>query len=182
MRLFKSFRADLEDLFRTTTRARVWDESRNLEFYSKLNELWSLHTGSRFQGLGWERQGRGSNFQELANSLVRVLDAQAVTRDRVVKAEIDRLHHRGVNTRGALLSEMLCQFFPTQYHVLDKPVREWLQNTDVARIRGATEGANYIRSARLLRIALSRAKGYPAKNLAELDAIIWLESNPNSRF
>ncbi|WP_248795882.1 phospholipase D family protein [Pseudomonas sp. MWU13-2105] len=182
MRLFKSVRPDLETLFRTTARARAWNPSRNLDFYGNLNELWSLHTGSRFQGLGWERHGRGSNFQELARSLVRILDAQVVSRDRVVKVEIDRLHHIGVNTRGALLSEMLCQFFPKQYHVLNKPVRDWLRDSSLDRVRGATEGENYIRCARLFRIALERAKDYPAKNIAQLDALIWLESNPDSEF
>jgi len=182
MRLFKSVRPDLETLFRTTARARAWNPSRSLDFYANLNELWSLHTGSRFQGLGWERQGRGSNFQELARSLVRILDAQVVSRDRVVKVEIDRLRHNGVNTRGALLSEMLCQFFPTQYHVLDKPVKDWLRHSDLDRVGGATEGENYIRSARLFRIALNRAKDYPAKNIGELDALIWLQSNPDAEF
>ncbi|WP_432669614.1 restriction endonuclease PLD domain-containing protein [Pseudomonas umsongensis] len=182
MRLFKSVKPDLETLFRTTAQVHAWNPSRNLDFYVKLNEIWSLDIGTRFQGRGWERQGRSSNFQELAKSLVRILDAQEVSRDRLVKVEIDRLHRIGVNTRGALLSEMLCQCFPTQYHVLDKPVREWLRDTDLDRIRGATEGANYIRSARLFRIALNRAKNYPAKNIAELDALIWLQSNPDSEF
>ena len=113
---------------------------------------------------------------------MRILDAQVVSRDRVVKVEIDRLRHNGVNTRGALLSEMLCQFFPTQYHVLDKPVKDWLRHSDLDRVGGATEGENYIRSARLFRIALNRAKDYPAKNIGELDALIWLQSNPDAEF
>lgn len=182
MRLFKQIKSDLENHFRTAARARLWGENKNLAFYVRLNYLWSLNTGNRFQGLGWERQGRGSNFQELARRMVRVMDAKTLSRDRVVRGEIDRLRQLGVNTRGALFSEMLCQFFPTQYYVLNSPIRHWLQGTGVARTRGATQGVNYIRSARLLRTALSRAKDYPAKNLAELDAIIWLENNPNAPF
>lgn len=179
---FKTVKPDLESLFRTTAASRTWNPSRNLGFYTTLNALWSFDIGSRFQGRGWERQGRGSNFKELAKSLVRILDAQYVSRDRVVRVEIDRLHSIGLTTRGALLSEMLCQFFPKQYHVLNEPVRDWLRDSGLDRVRSATEGENYIRCARLFRIALDRTEDYPAKNIAQLDALIWLESNPDSEF
>jgi hypothetical protein len=182
MQLFAEFKTSLENHFRSAARAKVWDADDSLHFYITLNELWSLHIGNRFQGLGWERQGRGSNFQELSKSMVSVLDARDLSRDRVVKVEIDRLRQLDVNTRGALFSEMLCQFFPDQYHVLNKPIKSWLQDTGIAHVRGATQGADYIRSARLLRAALNRAKKYPVKNLAELDALIWLQSNPDSPF
>ncbi|WP_122297956.1 phospholipase D family protein [Pseudomonas syringae group genomosp. 3] len=182
MRKFEQVRPSLEALFRKSAKVKVWDDSQNLKFYSEINTFWSFPTGARFQGLGWERQGRGSNFQEFARSLVHIIDASELPRDGVVGREIDRLHDLGVSTRGALLSEMLCQFFPTQYHVLDRPVREWLRDTGVAKIKGASEGANYLRSARLLRTALSLAKRYPAKNIAELDAVIWLAKNPEAQF
>lgn len=177
---FAATRAKLESAFRSASRKKNWDGSDSLKFYDTLNSLWSYYEGNRFQGAGWERQGRSSNFQELARSVVRVLDASEISRDRVVRLEIDRLATEGVSTRGALFSEMLCQFFPDDYYVLNSPIRHWLQGTGVSKVRGATQGANYIRSARLLRIALSRAKKYPAKNLAELDAVIWRHRNPDT--
>ncbi|WP_049273597.1 phospholipase D family protein [Pseudomonas putida] len=180
MLAFSAIRSQLEKEFRSASEKKRWGVNDSLRFYNTLNSLWSYYKGNRFQGAGWERQGRSSNFQELARSVVSVLDATEISRDRVVRLEIDRLATLGVSTRGALFSEMLCQFFPDDYYVLNSPIRHWLQGTGVSKIRGATQGANYIRSARLLRIALSRAKKYPAKNLAELDAVIWRHRNPDA--
>lgn len=180
MRQFTRIRSDLEKAFQAAAAKKNWRESDNNRFYDHLNDLWSHHRGNRFQGAGWERQGKNSNFQELAISVVRVLKATEISRDRVVMLEIDRLDSIGITTRGALFSEMLCQFFPKRYYVLNSPIREWLGGTGVDTVRGASQGANYIRSARLLRVALSRAKTYPAKNLAELDAVIWRQRNPNA--
>ncbi|VVP61272.1 hypothetical protein PS870_06302 [Pseudomonas fluorescens] len=179
MREFAKFRSDLDKAFRAASDKKNWRASDDARFYDQLNGLWSHYRRNRFQGAGWERQGKSSNFQELAISVVRVLKATEMSRDRVVRLEIDRLDSAGVTTRGALFSEMLCQFFPKRYYVLNGPIREWLQGTGVDTVRGASQGANYIRSARLLRVALSRAKTYPAKNLAELDAVIWRQRNPN---
>ena len=178
IKLFRKEKGALETLFRKTARARAWSEERNLGFYNELNSRWVFgEGGSRFQGAGWERQGKGSNFHELAKSIVRVLDAEDFKRDDIVSAEIDRLGEEGVTTRGALFSEMLCQFFPQRYHLIDQPVYDWLESTGTRSQWGATEGVKYISSARLLRTALKQAKNYPAKNLAELDAIIWLAVN-----
>lgn len=180
MREFSKTRSDLEKAFRAAAIKKNWSEKDNTKFYDQLNDLWCHHRNNRFQGAGWERQGKSSNFQELAKSVVRVFDATEMSRDRVVRLEIDRLDSAGVTTRGALFSEMLCQFFPDRYHVLNDPIRQWLQGTNADTVRGASQGANYIRSARLLRVALSRAKTYPAKNLAQLDAVIWRQRNPNT--
>ncbi|OSR65085.1 hypothetical protein BV326_05445 [Pseudomonas syringae pv. actinidiae] len=179
MREFARYRSDLVKAFRAAADKKKWDTSDDTRFYDQLNGLWSHYRRNRFQGAGWERQGKSSNFQELARSVVRVLEATEMSRDRAVRLEIDRLDSAGIATRGALFSEMLCQFFPKRYYVLNGPIREWLQGTGVDTVRGASQGANYIRSARLLRVALSRAKTYPAKNLAELDAVIWRQRNPN---
>lgn len=180
MRLFKQDKAYLEDLFRESSRARTWNDIRNQKFYDDLKSHWHFgDDGSRFQGAGWERLGKGSNFKEFSKSLVRVFDADQAARDQVVVYEIDRLSDLKITTRGALFSEMLCQFFPERYYVIDKPVSDWLGTTEASAPRGASEGVRYIHSARLLRAALDRAKGYPAKNLAELDAIIWLAVNQN---
>jgi len=180
--MFSRAKNDLVDLFSKAKRARVWQLDRNEEFYWALKELWSYEAGNRFQGAGWERQGKSSDFREFARSLIKVMEAEELSRDAVVSREIDRLKTLDVRTRGALFSEMLCQFFPEDYYVLNKPVKKWLRGTTVSAIRGDSEGSKYIRGARLLRTALARSPKYPAKNLAELDALIWLNSNPESTF
>ena len=111
-------------------------------------------------------------------SLVRVVDAADFYRDDVVTEEIDRLAEEKVPTRGALFSEMLCQFFPNQYHVLDKPVKSWLESTGFTPPARATEGIRYIDLARKLRTPLARTPNHPATNLAELDTVIWLSTQP----
>jgi hypothetical protein len=75
---------------------------------------------------------------------------------------------------------MLCQFYPAQFHLIDKPIKDWLDATGQAPLAGRTEGARYIHAARLLRVALREAKNYPAQNLAELDAIIWRKAHPEA--
>jgi HKD family nuclease len=177
MKVFRKNKAKLVALFRTTSRVRVWNQSRIDEFYFKMSNLWYFgESGSRFQGKGWERKGRNSDFRELAKSLVRVLDAPFAARDRVVIQEINRLTDIRIPTRGALFSEMLCQFFPNYYYVLNSPVRGWFAGLDITFPRGLSIGEQYVNRARLLRAALKRADGYPAENLAELDCLIWFAS------
>src|SRR5690606_24701317 len=147
------------------------------DFYYKLSSLWFFgEEGSRFQGKGWERKGRNSDFRELSKSLVHVLDAPFASRDSVVIREINRLTQLRIPTRGALFSEMLCQFFPKHYFVLNSPVQDWFAGLDFSFPRGLSKGERYVNRARLLRAALDRAENYPAENLAELDCIIWLAS------
>jgi HKD family nuclease len=177
MKIFRRRRAELEALFRTSSRARNWNEARSDDFYYKLSSLWFFgEGGSRFQGKGWERKGRNSDFRELSKSLVHVLDAPFASRDKVVISEIDRLTQLRIPTRGALFSEMLCQFFPKHYFVLNSPVRDWFAGLDFSFPRGLSKGERYVNRARLLRAALDRAENYPAENLAELDCIIWFAS------
>ncbi|MGC8099437.1 phospholipase D family protein [Metapseudomonas otitidis] len=177
MENFRRRRAALEALFRTTSRARNWSEARNDNFYRELSSLWFLgKEGGRFQGKGWERKGRKSDFRELSKSLVHVLDASFASRDSVVINEINRLTQLCIPTRGALFSEMICQFFPKHYFILNSPVQAWFTGLDFSFPRGLSKGEIYVNRARLLRAALDRAENYPAENLAELDCIIWFAS------
>lgn len=177
MKIFRRRKAELEALFRTSSKARNWNEARSDDFYYKLSSLWFFgEEGSRFQGKGWERKGRNSDFRELSKSLVRVLDASFASRDSVVIREINRLTQLRIPTRGALFSEMLCQFFPKHYFLLNSPVLNWFIGLDFSFPRGLSKGERYVNRARLLRAALDRAENYPAKNLAELDCIIWFAS------
>jgi hypothetical protein len=105
--------------------------------------------------------------------LKNVFDAAGADRDRVVVNTIDDLAQKKVPTRGALLSELLCQFFPDRYPVLDEPVRWLTREIKMRWPRGMTEGARYNYLTQTFRSALSQATNYPAKNLAELDTFIW---------
>ena len=173
MRIFNANRDDLEGLFRDAAGAARWSQNRNLAFYDSLRLIWGLDGGSRFQAKGWEIKGKHCDHRELSRSLVRVLDAPEAERDVVVVREINRMSDIFLETRGSLFSEMLCQFFPSVYHVANNPIKGWLRASGLVRPRGLSEGDKYIYAARHLRTALRRTKRYPAKNLAELDALLW---------
>lgn len=144
------------------------------KFYEQLPNYWSGELGDRFQGAGWERQGKDSDFKALSKSYLRILAATEVDRDDVVVVEIDALHQKHVATRKSFLSEMLCLEFPEEYPVLNQPVQDYLAIVDFKAPRGASEGSRYIDLARKLRSSLLQNPGHPAKTLAELDAVIWL--------
>lgn len=144
------------------------------KFYEQLPSYWSGELGDRLQGAGWERQGKDSDFKVLSKGYLRILAATEEDRDDVVEEEIDALHQKHVATRKSFLSEMLCLEFPEEYPVLNKPVQNYLAIVDFKAPRGASEGSRYIDLARKLRSSLLQNPGHPAKNLAELDAVIWL--------
>jgi len=166
---YEKHKANLMNLFRDCAAERV----TNSGFYERLSEYWSADAGDRLQGSGWERTGKGSNFQQLARSFVVVESCDPDERDDVLATEIDRLSVLGVHSRGAFFSEMLCLRFPNLYPVLNNPVWKYLSETGFRAPRGATEGERYIDLALKLRASLRGNPGYPAKNIAELDAIIW---------
>ncbi|SOF00960.1 HKD family nuclease [Burkholderia sp. OK233] len=171
-------RNGLMRLFRRAASASITGQ----QFFEELPEHWSMEIGNRLQGKGWERKGKHADFQELSASFVAILDADERDRDDVVRAELDHLGDRGNPARKAFLSEMLCIRFPDEYPVLNDPVHQFLVQNRFTAPRGSSEGARYIDLAKKLRMALRANPGYPAKNLAELDLLIWASSeyNPNA--
>ena len=167
---YKERRDGIITLFRRCAERKI-DSS---EFYAQLPDYWSYENGDRLQGAGWERQGKGSNFRDLSRSYLKILEAADEERDDVVEEEIDRLKQNQIATRKALLSELLCLEYPTEYPVLNKPVQDYLAEVKFRAPRGASEGARYIDLARKLRFSLLQNPGHPARNLAELDTVIWL--------
>lgn len=151
-------------------------EITNNDFFLKLPTYWGFEKGNRLQGMGWERVGKRANFQQLAKAFLAISQAHKSTRDDVVRRELDVLHKKGNPARAAFFSEMLCLHYPDQYPLLNDPVREFIAKSEYAAPRGATEGARYIDLARKLRTALAADPNYPAKNLAELDLLIWASS------
>jgi HKD family nuclease len=145
------------------------------QFYEQLPQHWSNALGDRLQGTGWEIHGKKADFQALSKSYLKILDATDEDRDDIVAEEIDALRKQRVPTRRAFLSEMLCLEFPEEYPVLNTPVEDYLRAVNYKFVRGASEGSGYIELAKKLRYSLLHNPGHPAKNLAELDTVIWLE-------
>jgi HKD family nuclease len=167
----KQYKEELHKLFASCAEGKI----TSTEFYSKLPKLWSWENGNRLQGMGWERQGKASDFNELSKSFIKILRAKDFERDDVTVREIDRLKNLKVSTRKALFSEMLCLTFPERYPVLNKPVQKYLNAIRFRAPKGASEGARYLDLARKLRSSLAQNPNHPAKSLAELDTVIWLE-------
>lgn len=145
------------------------------EFYPRLLKLWST---SRFQAPGFERQGKGANWREVCGALLAVVRKQLPVddSDRRVADAIDLLKQKRNSLRGAWFSEMLCQFQPDRYPVLNNPVKEWLRQQGVRRGRGVSDGQYYIEIARRLRVAVAQSKAknqsVSARDLAEADLLI----------
>jgi len=167
---YAAVRADIRRLFVHCAGGAISSE----QFYERLPRYWSHDARTRLQGNGWERQGRSSNFKLLAQSFLSIRDAEPAIRDDVVGKEIDALSKAAVASRSAFLSEMLCLEFPSMYPVLNGPVSAYLKSIKFRHPRGATEGAKYINIAKRLRFSLLSNPKHPAKNIAELDAVIWL--------
>lgn len=145
------------------------------EFYESLPDFWSYKVGNRLQGAGWARSGSSSNFKEISDSFIRIMQANDIVRDDIVVSELDRLHDLQHPARKAFFSELLCLTFPQQYPVLNEPVKSYLRDIKFKPPRGASEGAKYIDLAKKLRISLLQNPTHPAKNLAELDSVVWLK-------
>lgn len=173
---YEKHKAGLIRLFRNCANGKISSE----EFYDQLPEHWDFELDNRFQYRGWERKGKGSDFKTLSKSFINILSASDKDRDDIVAEEIDHLCEQQVPTRGSFLSEMLCLRFPGAYPVLNKPVKKYLEEIRLNSPRGASEGAKYIDLAQKLRFALRQNTDYPAKDLAELDTIFWLEYDNKS--
>jgi hypothetical protein len=170
LKVYKKKQAGLMRLFRRCASNEMTSE----QFYNELPKYWSAKANDRLQARGYERKGRDSDFQALSQSFLRILDSADEDRDDIVSSEIDWLREQKVPTRGAFLSEMLCLRFPEVYPVLNQPVQDYLKAVKFNGPRVASEGARFIDLAKKLRASLLQNPGHPAKNLAELDMVIWL--------
>lgn len=167
----ESLKSSLHQYFLNCSKGEI----SSSEFYEILPTVWSWTSGNRFQGMGWERQGKASDFKELSISFIRIKNSNEHDRDDTVVKELDRLKSLKNTARKAFLSEMLCLTYPDKYPVLNKPVYSYLEDIDFRAPKGASEGAAYLDLAKKLRLSLIQDPTHPAKNLAELDAVIWLQ-------
>lgn len=159
----------LNNLFLQCSEGEISSE----QFYETLPEYWSWPSGNRLQGDGWERRGKASDFTELSKSFIRILNASDADRDDVVVKEIDNLKEQKNPSRKAFFSEILCLTYPDKYPVLNKPVHAYLSDIKFKAPKGSSEGAAYLDLAKKLRASIIQNPDHPAKNLAELDTIIW---------
>jgi hypothetical protein len=169
---FEKIRSRLAEVFEKGAVGKISCD----EVCRKLLEMWRFPE-IRFQAPGWERRGVRSNWRLFSTGLSAVLSAKKDERDSIVGASIDEFAKEGLATRKALFSEMLCQFFPDQYPVLNSPIRRWIRIMKFRPARGATEGAAFVDLAQKMRSLLARGeikvRGTRVKNLAELDSVVW---------
>jgi HKD family nuclease len=166
---YEQNRSGLMRLFQDCADGRITSP----EFYDTLPQHWGGTVGGRLQGAGFEIKGKHSDFRALSNSFLKIVNAADDDRDDVAIEEIDRLAEEKIPTRSALLSEMLCLRFPQLFPVVNKPVKNYLRHIKFRPPSGASKGAIYLDLAQKLRVSLGQNRDYPAKSLAELDAIIW---------
>lgn len=170
---FKDIQESLLELMRRCASG----EMKNQQFYKQMYELWGWHE-SRFQGQGFQIRGKQGNWKEICVSLLKILDYSktkplTMDLDNMVKNEIDKLALSKNPNRLGWMSEMLCHFLPDIYPLYNRPVKNWLKHIKYRPPRGASDGVKYIDLTGKLRSALIENKSYPAKNLAELDGVIW---------
>jgi hypothetical protein len=169
---FEPIRDDFEELVRQCADGRLSGNA----FYDWLILNWN-RSEWKFQGSGIFRHKRtATDWSLLCRALVAILDCPATRRDATVQAEYDRLEASDrAEVRKAFITEMLCHFFPHDYPLWNDPIVTWLKEEGFAskRPRGLSEGAKYIWLAQQTRAALRADPDYPARNLAELDHVIW---------
>lgn len=174
--VFSGIEEELKYQIRKAAADKDWNTEKNINFYNELTSLIKMKNRTRLQGPGWERTGRNSRFDELCRSLVSIFDAEE-KRDEIVAKEICRLKGARVSTRKGLLSEILCLCFPEEYPLFNAPVEAWLESEHFHFSKRKNEGQKYIYLTKKLREQLKHEQStsqYPAKNIAELDALIWL--------
>lgn len=166
-REFRRVRAKLLSAIRRCASGKI----TNPQFYDIFEATWVDHP-SRIQGYGWQIKGLNSNFRRLCRGLVSIFDADPRQRDHVVVQVIDQLKKKEVPTRRAVLSELLCHFFPAHFPIANEPVSSYTRPY-IKPPYGSSEGARYLHLTICLRAALARNPQYPAKDLLELDGLIW---------
>lgn len=167
---FRKNRKKFISLFNRCRSGRISSD----QFYAELNGIWSWDENTRIQGKGWERHGKIADFQQISTGLLNVIGATNEERDNIVELEINQMENDGNPARRAFFSEMLCLLFPELYPIDNDPVAIYLKAIKFRSPRGISAGERYVDLSKKLRIAILEHPKHPAKNLAELDTVIWL--------
>ncbi|MBR3071373.1 phospholipase D family protein [Fibrobacter sp.] len=177
MKVFKRYKAKLFDLMKENAAGRL----SNKKFWEDFCEIWHARFDEenqfRFQNNGVERSCSKANWHEATNAFMFIYKksekCSVFELDKIVAEQIDRLKRKKNPARKAWLSEMLCQFFPNTYPLLDDPVNQWVKNIGWKLDRGGSEGKKYIDLATRLRSVVKENKPF-VNNLAELDILMQL--------
>lgn len=177
MKVFKRYKAKLFDLMKENAAGRL----SNKKFWEDFCEIWHARFDEenqfRFQNNGVERSCSKANWSEATNAFMFIYKksekCSVFELDKIVAEQIDRLKRKKNPARKAWLSEMLCQFFPNTYPLLDDPVNQWVKNIGWKLDRGGSEGKKYIDLATRLRSVVKENKPF-VNNLAELDILMQL--------
>lgn len=167
--------SEIEDKLKVILKQCASERITNKKFYERLMEIWGHHK-SRFQGQGFQIKGKNGNWQEVCDSLVKILSEDNritdVDIDDLVKKEIDKLAKKNNPNRKAWFTEMLCHFYPDKYPLVNKPVETWLKHIRFRSPRKSSEGSRYIDLSIKLRQAVKENTTNNAKDLSELDGAI----------
>lgn len=173
----------LEPQIRSKVRACANGRVPKLDFWNWFWGVWGAKTAKkwRFQGKGVQISGKRANWPEACKALITILDAAPSSRtdelDQVVTEQLEKLSKSHNAVRKAWFSEMLCHFFPDLYPVENDPVRLWLKKIRWKGTPGLTWGNRYVELADQLREVVEAKKPAGARNLAELDTVIWAQSH-----
>lgn len=185
MEVFKTKKTKILEMMKQNSSG----ELSNKKFWSTFHGLWHCRFDEpdefRFQGNGIERTCANANWREATTAFLTIFEkhrnGNIFELDKVVAEQIDALKEKKNPARKAWLSEMLCQFFPDAYPLLDDPVKNWVKKIGWEIDRGGTEGKKYVDLATRLRSVVKENKPF-VNNLAELDALMWLNENPGKDF
>lgn len=185
MGVFKTKKSIILEIMRQNSSGQLSNE----KFWRAFHGLWHCRFGEpdefRFQGNGIERTCANANWREATTAFLTIFEkyenGNIFEIDKIVADQIDLLKERKNPTRKAWLSEMLCQFFPEAYPLLDDPVKNWVKRINWEIDKGGSEGKKYVDLATRLRSVVKENSSF-VKNLAELDALMWLNENPGKEF
>lgn len=183
--IFKKKKAKILHLLRSNKSKSMSNAAFWTEFTQLWHRRWEEEDCFRFQGSGVERIcTKNNNWREVTTALLDIIENEKkmslLDLDQLVAEKIDLLAKRKNPARKAWFSEMLCQFFPDKYPVLNEPVRTWIKEKKWALDRGGTEGRKYIDLARRLRSVVRQNSNY-VKNLAQVDTLIWRICPPKKK-
>lgn len=170
---YQKIQSEFEQLFSDCASGKV----KNAEFFKQLPKYWRVNKkgkpDTRVQGSGWARTGKRSDFRLLSKHFLRIVYAEDDERDGLVAEAIDVMKAKRVSARGSFFSEMLCLRFPKLYPILDQPMRDFIKANKLQAPKGLSEGEKYVDLARRMRAAVKRNRAHRAKNLLEMDGVIW---------
>jgi hypothetical protein len=177
--VFKTLEPEIRSKVRACANGRV----PKSHFWNWFWSVWGAKTANkwRFQGKGVQISGKRASWPEACKALITILDAAPSSRtdelDQVVTEQLEKLSKSHNPVRKAWFSEMLCHFFPDLYPVENDPVRLWLRKIRWKGTPGLTWGNRYVELADQLREVVAAKKPAGARNLAELDTVIWAQSH-----